>query len=183
MKKGESRLEVSKMGVILFLGSSLSLESEELCVGGGRDFGEGSNCGNVSSFLSVCLFLPRFRFRGSKRNHVVSECLILPRWFIGDTRSITVAGIQHIIFHCCDLIYIFELLYVDADIKQKFHGYNIQPVYNFSYSICRIADRHPWMINYTLKFQCIQRFSTLLYKIFREIHGEKYFTRRHEYLF
>lgn len=35
MKKGESRLEVSKMGVILFLGSSLSLESEELCVGGG----------------------------------------------------------------------------------------------------------------------------------------------------
>lgn len=34
MKKGESRLEVSKMGVILFLGSSLSLESEELCVGG-----------------------------------------------------------------------------------------------------------------------------------------------------
>lgn len=120
------------------------------------------NCGNVNSFfvrLPLCLV-----FVSTDRNGIT---LYPNAWFYRDLSpwhaNITVADIQHIIFHCCDLIYIFELLYVDADIKQNNKSFT-DTTYNrctIFRMICRIADRHPWMINYTLKFQCVQRFSTL----------------------
>lgn len=101
--------------IILFLGSWVfGAEDWTNRVG---DFDEGSNCGNVSFlfFFLLSCSLRRSYFREGFRNRwkcCATRCSILSTVMIyRDTMNFTV-NFQHIIFHCCDLIYIFELLYV-----------------------------------------------------------------------